>query len=233
MAIIEFPPIENATEDGLLAIGGDLEVSSLLLAYGQGIFPWPIDENYPLAWFSPDPRGIFFTDEIHISKSMKKFLRKFQKNSQGKITFNQNFSRVIEECAKVPRKGQDSTWITNEMVQAYKKLHQAGFAYSSEVWIEDRLVGGIYGVCLGKYFCGESMFFKEDNCSKLVLINLLQHLRKKGVKWFDTQMVTPATANLGAKEIPRSTFLSMLKSSLKGTNLKPNLDSFFKQTSSY
>lgn len=216
MAIIEFPPIEQTNEDGLLAIGGDLEIPSLLLAYSQGIFPWPINEDYPLAWFCPDPRAIFFPEKLHISKSLKKEIKKFD----GEILFNNNFDEIINSCASVERKGQESTWITSAMIQAYQKMFKAGYAYCAELQENGEIVAGIYGVCLGNYFCGESMFFRRPNRSKILLIKLIQFLQIKGVKWFDTQVINPLTESLGAIEIPRDEFLKMLNESISPEKLK-------------
>lgn len=222
MAIEKFPPLDQADENGLLALGGDLEVPSLLLAYSQGIFPWPISPRYPLAWFSPDPRGILEYKNLHLSKSLSKLLRqeKFQ------VTFNQDFPQVIVKCAQVPRhkvspkKAQDplahETWITEAIINAYIDLHYCGHAFSVEVWDQDQnLAAGLYGVCLGHYVCGESMFHVVDNASKVALATLMQHLHSKGIEWLDTQMVTPVVGAMGGQEIARQEFLSKLKTSLK------------------
>ena len=211
MAIVEFPPIDSADEHGLLAIGGDLEIESLLLAYSKGIFPWPISDEYPLAWFSPDPRGILFFDKLHLGKSFKKFL----KNNPYEIKFNHNFEAVIMNCANVKRNDQTSTWITKEIIDAYIKLQKRGFAYSIETYLEDRLVGGVYGVCINRFYSGESMFHLEDNASKVALVSLLYLLKQRDIGWLDTQMVTPVVESLGGLEIPRETFVKMLAVSLE------------------
>jgi leucyl/phenylalanyl-tRNA--protein transferase len=219
MAIIEFPPIEQADEHGLLAIGGDLEISSLLLAYTEGIFPWPINEEYPIAWFSPDPRGVLFFEDLYISRSTHKILKK----NQFEIRFNTSFEQVIRACAESKnRKDQPGTWITDEIIHAYMDLHRAGYAYCVEAFKDDHLVGGIYGVCIGDFFSGESMFYLEDNASKVALIHLCHFLKEKGILWLDTQMVTPVVKALGGKEIPREQFLGLL-SELKSKNRLLNL----------
>jgi len=212
MAIMAFPPISKADSDGLLAIGGDLEVSSLLLAYTQGIFPWPISETFPLAWFSPDPRGILSHQDIKISSSLKKFLRK----NPFTVTFNQAFHQVIENCAlSRNRKEQHSlTWITPSIIQAYCDFFKHGHAYSVDVWLEGELVGGLYGVSIGNYISGESMFFNIPNASKVALLTLMKTLKEFSIEWIDTQMVTPVVESLGGKLIARSSFVKQLENSI-------------------
>ncbi|MBC7541026.1 MAG: leucyl/phenylalanyl-tRNA--protein transferase [Bacteriovorax sp.] len=211
MSIAEFPPVDSADEHGLVAVGGDLEIDSLLLAYSQGIFPWPISNEYPLAWFSPDPRGILAFDKLHMGKSFRKFLRK----NPYEVKFNTNFEAVIMNCARVKRIDQASTWINQEIIDAYIKMHHLGYAYSIETYLEDRLVGGVYGVCINRFYSGESMFHLEDNASKVALVSLLYLLKQRDIGWIDTQMVTPVVESLGGVEIPRATFLKMLDFSLK------------------
>jgi len=212
MAIEAFPPIESADEHGLLALGGDLEPESLILAYTNGIFPWPINDEYPLAWFSPDPRGVLYTEELHVATSLKKFLRK----NPFQVTFNQQFEAVIKNCALQKRQGQESTWITDELMEAYIQFHKLGFAYSVEVLNQDqKLVGGLYGVNINKYFSGESMFHLEDNASKVALIALVSKLRDFEIPYLDTQMVTPVIKSMGGTEIPRELFLKYLSKSLQ------------------
>ena len=211
MAILEFPPIEAADEHGLLALGGDLEVESLLLAYSKGIFPWPISDIHPLAWFSPDPRGVLIFDKLHLAKSLRKFLKK----NPYEVKFNTNFEAVIMNCARVKRAGQESTWINQNIIDAYIKMHQEGYAYSIETYLEDRLVGGVYGVCINRFYSGESMFHLEENASKVALVSLLYLLKQRDIGWIDTQMVTPVVASLGAVEISRDVFLKMLNTSLQ------------------
>lgn len=209
MVIQAFPPIQTANEDGLLALGGDLEIPSLLLAYSKGIFPWPISMEYPLAWFSPNPRGIIKYVDLKIPKSMQKIINK----NNFEIRFNQNFQDVIRQCALAKnRKGQTGTWITEDIIHSYMDFHHAGYAYSAETYLEGKLVGGIYGVCIGNFVSGESMFYTKSNASKFALIMLLEYLNTKGVTWLDTQMVTPVVETLGGQEIPREQFIKMLKS---------------------
>lgn len=204
---IVFPPVEEATEDGLVAVGGDLETDTLVAAYQQGIFPWPVSVELPLAWFSPDPRGVIFMDEIHVPRSFEKFLKK----NPFRVTFNQRMREVIFECARVPRKDQPGTWITPDIISGYEKLFKADLAYSVEVWKDDQLVGGLYGVVMGEFVSGESMFMKEDNASKFALYSLLQLLKSKGIKFLDTQMVTNVVESFGGDYIDRVEFLDMIK----------------------
>lgn len=207
MRKIVFPPIDEADEDGLVAVGGDLEVDTLVTAYRQGIFPWPISIELPLAWFSPDPRGVIFLDELHLPKSFEKFLKK----SPFTVTFNTRMKDVILECARVQRKNQPGTWITPDIIKGYEKLFHENLAYSVEVWNEDHLVGGLYGVILGEFCSGESMFMKEDNASKVALWELLMLLKRKGLRFLDTQMVTNVVEQFGGRYIDRTEFLDMLE----------------------
>lgn len=207
MAIEKFPPIESADPSGLLALGGDLEVESLVLAYQNGIFPWPISDDFPLAWFSPDPRGILEFDRLSIGKRLRRYLR----NCPYQITCNQSFTEVIDYCSKVPRSDQDSTWITPEIIKGYKDLFAEELAYSVEVWDDTELVGGVYGVCIHGIITGESMFHLQSNTSKYALIFLLLLLKNAGISWLDTQMVTPVVESLGGIEIPRKDFIQKLK----------------------
>lgn len=208
MTIIAFPPVEEADENGLLAFGGDLEVASLQLAYSNGIFPWPISSNYPLAWFSPDPRGILHFDDLHVSRSLKKAIRA----KPWQVTFNQRFNDVIYHCAQFHSANphQQGTWITQDIIDAYVQFHRAGHAYSVEVWLEQELVGGLYGVRIGQAVSGESMFHYESNASKIAVLALMKYLSLNQIHWLDTQMVTPVMATLGAKEIDRADFLELL-----------------------
>jgi leucyl/phenylalanyl-tRNA---protein transferase len=207
MRKIIFPPVESATEDGLVAIGGDLETDTLIEAYRLGIFPWPISLDFPLAWFSPNPRGIIDFSEFHLPRSFKKFL----KINPFHVSFNQAFGQVIRQCAWIQRKDHSSTWITPQIIEGYEKLFNASMAYSVEVWNGEELVGGLYGVCMGDYFSGESMFSKENNASKIALMSIVHHLEKQGIKWLDTQMVTSIVKLFGGKYISRQEFLQRLK----------------------
>lgn len=211
MAIAEFPSHQSADSDGLLAVGGDLEVESLLLAYRNGIFPWPFDEKL-LAWFSPPERALLFFDELHISRSLKKELQR----ATYRFTLNQSFAEVIECCSHLEnRKRQRGTWITPAMKDAYEALHQAGFAYSFECRDNQELVAGIYGVTLGRTVSAESMFYRQSNASKIALIHLVEHFRAQGITWIDFQVLNPFTKTLGAREVPRAKFLELLKAGLK------------------
>ena len=201
-----FPPVENANVEGLLAVGGDLSPERLLLAYQNGIFPW-FDNDSIILWWSPDPRMVLFPNEIKVSKSMKKVIR----NKQFRLTKNTCFERVLEYCSSVPREGQDGTWITEAMITAYIKLHKNGIAQSYEVWEEDKLVGGLYGVDLGHVFCGESMFSLTSNASKFAFIKLAEELFLKEYKVIDCQLHTDHLASMGAKEIARKDFMAILK----------------------
>ncbi|WP_343911960.1 leucyl/phenylalanyl-tRNA--protein transferase [Aquimarina litoralis] len=205
---IAFPPVSEANNDGLLAIGGDLSVPRLLEAYHQGIFPW-YDEDQPILWFSPDPRMILFPNELKISKSMKQLLRR----NTFSVTFNKDFENVIENCASIDRVDQLGTWITPDMKKAYTTLHKMGYATSVEVWKDSELVGGLYGVWLKdkNVFCGESMFSKVSNASKYGFVKLVEFLKENEVKLIDCQVHTNHLESLGAKEIPRDDFMKFLK----------------------
>ncbi|RAV28539.1 leucyl/phenylalanyl-tRNA--protein transferase [Sinomicrobium soli] len=200
-----FPPVELASEEGLLAVGGDLSSERLLLAYRHGIFPW-FGKGDPILWWSPDPRMVLFPEDLRVSSSMRKVL----KRNSFEITFNRDFPAVIAQCASVSRKDQDDTWITREMKEAYIRLHESGFAVSVEVWQEDELAGGLYGIDLGHVFCGESMFSKVSNASKAGFITLVEKLKKENYKLVDCQVYTAHLASLGAREIPRNAFIRML-----------------------
>jgi leucyl/phenylalanyl-tRNA--protein transferase len=212
MAIRNFPPVEFADENGILAIGGDLAPDTILLAYRNGIFPWP-HPNYPLLWFAPPKRAVLFFDELHVGRS----LRKAQKISPLTFTENQAFPRVMRECAKVKNRGdQKGTWITPQMIKAYESLHLNGHAYSVEAWNGDELVGGFYGVRIGKFIGGESMFYREANASKLALLYFIDRCKEKEINWIDCQTLTHTFQHLGAKEIDRSDFMNLLSRATKG-----------------
>ena len=187
-------------------MGGDLKLETLKLAYSQGIFPWP-QPGYPLLWFSPPERGVLFFRNFKIPKSTQKLIKK----SEFKITMDQDFPQVIENCARVPRDAESGTWILPEMVDAYKGLHKKGMAHSVEAWRGEKLVGGLYGVLVDGVFSGESMFFKESEASKVCLVHLVDHLKENKHEWIDIQMVTPLLEQFGGEYIPRHQFLKMLK----------------------
>ena len=202
-----FPPLELALAEpnGLLCAGGDLSPQRLLLAYQQGIFPW-YSAGEPILWWSPDPRMVLIPSEFKISRSLRRTLRagKYQ------IRLDSKFPAVVKACAKTPRNGQNGTWITPEMQVAYGKLHELGFAHSVETWIDDQLVGGLYGLAIGKMFYGESMFSHATDASKIALAHLARFLTANGFGLIDCQMNTPHLASLGAHEIPRSEFIARL-----------------------
>ncbi|GAA3633885.1 leucyl/phenylalanyl-tRNA--protein transferase [Flavivirga jejuensis] len=200
---IWFPDVNEANEDGILAIGGDLSVERLVYAYKKGVFPW-FEAEEPILWWSPDPRFVLFPDKLKVSKSMKQILR----NKNYVVTVNKAFKEVVGACSKIKREGQGGTWITNNMIDAYIKLHELGFAKSVEVWKDDMLVGGLYGVDLGNdVFCGESMFAKESNVSKVGFITFIQNTNYKLI---DCQVYTNHLESLGAEEISRDVFLKYL-----------------------
>ncbi|MFT5924900.1 MAG: leucyl/phenylalanyl-tRNA--protein transferase [Paraglaciecola sp.] len=201
-----FPPadIAHTEPNGLLAFGGDLSAKRLLLAYSSGIFPW-YSHDEPIMWWSPDPRGILPLNNFKCSKSLKKFAR----NCDYHITVNSAFDQVIDICAAIPR-NDSGTWITDDMLDAYKNLHQLGHAHSVEVWSEDDLVGGLYGIIVGKVFCGESMFHKATNASKLAMLSLVELLKSQAAEFIDCQMQNSHLASLGCIEVSRAQFLSML-----------------------
>ncbi|TQD38550.1 leucyl/phenylalanyl-tRNA--protein transferase [Haloflavibacter putidus] len=203
-----FPPVENANSQGLLAYGGDLSPERLTAAYKSGIFPW-YSKDEPILWWSPDPRMVLFPHELKISKSMRKLFKK----QEFEVSYNKAFDAVIENCATIKREGQEETWITQEMLTAYKELHKTGLAQSAEVWNNNNLVGGLYGIYLKEkqVFCGESMFTKVSNASKYGFISLVQKLEKEGVQLIDCQIYTPHLASLGAREIPRKEFIQYLR----------------------
>lgn len=200
---INFPDVSEATSDGLLAVGGDLTPARLLYAYQRGIFPW-FETNEPILWWSPDPRFVLYPDKLKVSKSMKQVLR----NKDFTVTVNKAFNKVIANCASIKRDGQNGTWLTNEMIDSYKKLHELGYAKSVEVWQNKTLVAGLYGIDLGNgVFCGESMFTKVSNASKVGFITFIQHSNYKLV---DCQVYTKHLESLGAEMISRDAFLKFL-----------------------
>jgi len=200
-----FPPVAEALPDGLLAIGGDLSVERLLLAYRQGIFPW-FDGDVPM-WWSPDPRFVLFPDELKISKSMKVLL----KRNAFEFTVNKAFTEVIKACKEKQRYGQPGTWITDDVEAAYIQLHKSGYAHSAEVWVNDELAGGLYGIRMGNIFFGESMFSHVSNASKYAFIKYVHMLKKEGVQLIDCQVYTEHLESLGARMIERRTFLQFIR----------------------
>jgi len=202
---ISFPPVTLASSEGIVAIGGDLSVERLKLAYQNGIFPW-YNEGEPIIWYSPDSRMVLFPEKLKVSKSMRQLIRK----GTFKVTYNTCFNEVIANCKSINRKGQEGTWITTEMKQAYIKLHELGFSKSVEVFQNSELVGGLYGIDLGTVFCGESMFSKVSNASKIAFIFLVEKLKKENYKLLDCQVYNEHLASLGAEEITRTEFLRYL-----------------------
>lgn len=201
-----FPDPRQADENGIVAAGGDYSVALLKDAYAHGIFPWP-HEGYPLLWFSPRQRGVIDFKSLHISKSLAKKLKK----NEYQFTWNTNFLKVVEQCSKQPRKGQQGTWITKELLEGYYEFHKAGFAHSLECWKGADLVGGIYGVDVQGVFSGESMFGLESDVSKICLVKLIESLRAFGHTWMDTQMVTPVVGSMGGRVISNVEFFERLK----------------------
>ena len=200
-----FPSPEQASAEGIVAVGGDLKPERVMLAYRKGIFPWFESDDF-LLWWSPDPRMVLFPDRLKISKSMRSVLRK----KQFEVTFNKAFDQVVEACAKVKRFGQNGTWITPGLMEVYSTLHIQGHAHSVEVWEEGSLVGGLYGIDLGTVFCGESMFSKSSNASKVALIFLVKELKKNKYELIDCQVPTQHLASMGAEPISRTEFLTFL-----------------------
>lgn len=204
-----FPPVEESTPEGLLAFGGLLEPEWLLDAYAHGIFPWPFDEHSPVAWWSPEPRAIIELETFHIPRRLRRTCR----SEPFVVTCDQDFLGVIRGCAGGPdRKG--ATWITRAMIRAYHQMFKLGYAHSVEVWHDDKLVGGTYGLAIGGLFAGESMFHRMRDASKVALVYLVAHLRARGYRLMDIQQLTPHTAQFGAIEIPRSEYLARLADAL-------------------
>jgi leucyl/phenylalanyl-tRNA--protein transferase len=204
-----FPPVSETSSEGLLAAGGDLTSERLLLAYKSGIFPW-FNPGEPILWWAPKLRMVLYFDELVVSKSMRNILNR----NTFTVTFNQNFSEVILNCSLIKREGQYGTWISQEMIAAYCKLNELGIAKSVEVWQNDELVGGLYGVDLGGIFCGESMFSKVSNASKVAFVTLANHLRNANYKLLDCQVYNEHLASLGCREIDRDDFMKYLNSGI-------------------
>ena len=202
---LSFPDVRNADVDGALAYGGDLSEARLLLAYKSGIFPW-FSGNVPV-WYAPDPRFVLYPEELKVSKSMKVLL----KRDAFRVSMNQDFESVIRACKSTKREGQQGTWITRQMEQAYIRLHRSGWAHSVEAWNGDRLVGGLYGIRIGAMFFGESMFSHESNASKYAFIRFVEQMAAEEIGLIDCQVYTPHLESLGARHIPRSSFMFMLE----------------------
>lgn len=210
-----FPDPELSNEDGLLAVGGDLSIERLLLAYSNGIFPWYSKES-PILWWSPDPRMVLFPEKLKISKSLKSIINK----SKFQVKFDIDFEKVIKCCADVRRKNEESTWITDDIISAYVNLHLEGFAHSVETYHNGKLVGGLYGVSIGKAFFGESMFHYMNDASKVALYLLVERLKSLKFEFIDVQQDTKHLKSLGAELISRKDFLSILHKSLKHETIR-------------
>ncbi len=211
MVVRAFPPVESADEHGLLAVGGDLEPETLLLAYSSGIFPWPWDESTPLLWFSPPMRGVLFFDDFHVPRRVVRDLRR----REWTFSLDRCTPQVIEACAGSPHRRRGSqTWITAGMTAAYQRMAELGHCHSSETWAGETLAGGLYGLSIGGMFAGESMFYRESGASKAALMFLVEWLRAQGVGWMDCQQVTPLLAQFGAREVPRCEFLALVKEAI-------------------
>ena len=220
-----FPPAEKADPDGLLAFGGDLNPDRLLIAYRMGIFPW-YNPGDPILWWSPDPRMVLYPSNLHVSRDMRRILRK----QIFTVTYDQDFAGVIQGCQEVVRKGQTGTWITDDMKNVYETLHHRGYAHSVEVWHNGQLVGGLYGVSLGACFFGESMFSRESNASKTGFITFVRHLSQMGFELIDCQVYNDHLARLGAKEVARNRFLKELQYYLQCPTQKGDWSELFGQT---
>lgn len=213
-----FPPTNLALlePDGLLAVGGALTPEWLLQAYSNGIFPW-FNPGEPILWWTPSPRSVLWIDDLKINRSLRKTLQKLEWDDTLTVTLDQNFSEVMQACATVPREGQEGTWISAEMLDAYQSLHQSGHAHSVEVWQDDHLVGGLYGIAIGKMFFGESMFSKVSDSSKIALVALAMQLKAWGFIAIDTQVETPHLMSLGARLIPRIEFEALIQQQMSQT----------------
>jgi leucyl/phenylalanyl-tRNA--protein transferase len=209
-AQIAFPPPEQAEPGGLLAVGGDLEPRRLMAAYSQGIFPW-YEEGLPILWHCPDPRTVLLPADLHVSRSLHRTLRR----APYRLTLDSAFEQVIRACAQAPRPGQDGTWITADMISAYVRLHELGFAHSAEAWVEGQLVGGVYGVSLGGCFFGESMFAARRDASKVAFVSLVRQLERWSFDLVDCQVYTEHLERFGAVDWPRPRFLATLTKSLE------------------
>jgi leucyl/phenylalanyl-tRNA--protein transferase len=207
---LRFPPVNRASPEGLLAVGGDLRPERLLEAYRQGIFPWYNDDQ-PILWWSPDPRAVLFPNKLHVSRSLKRSLRL----SVFTVTLDTGFRNIIEQCAGPrPQYPEGGTWITGDMLDAYTRLHELGYAHSVETWQEGRLAGGLYGVAIGGAFFAESMFTRVDDASKVALVRLVRQLQAWDFRLIDCQQFSPLVSRFGAEEIPRTDFIKHLNQAL-------------------
>jgi len=204
---LSFPSVNSATDEGLLAYGGDLSAERLLLAYKNGIFPW-YNTGDPILWWAPDPRSVLFLDEFVLRKSLKKRMKHFE------IRYDTSFTEVMHECGSILRDGQRGTWIIPDIIEAYSTLHEMGYAHSVEAWQDGKLVGGLYGVMIGKMFFGESMFAKVSDASKVAFATLIERLKKEGFTLIDCQIPSPHLKSLGAREISRKEFMQHLHTQL-------------------
>lgn len=207
---LEFPDVNKADKDGMLAIGGDLSTERLLLAYRSGIFPW-YNEDEPPVWWCPDPRFVLFPNELNVSKSMKQLIKK----NLFEFRINTDFPNIIASCKNTYRPGQDGTWISQDVLNAYTQLHQLGYAHSAEAWMDGKLVGGLYGIRMGNIFFGESMFSHVANASKFAFIQYVKKLQEEGVILIDCQVYTAHLESLGARMIARNDFIKMLEQHIR------------------
>jgi len=211
---LDFPPVSNANSVGLLAIGGNLSPGNILMAYSKGIFPWYTEED-PLMWWSPNPRMILKPEDFKVSKSLKSLVRK----ANYTLRIDSCFETVMKNCAEISRKGEDGTWITKEMTEVFLKLHQLGFAHSFEIFMQNELVGGLYGLAIGKVFFGESMFHKQSNASKLAFYHLVEFLKINQFELIDAQQETPHLKSLGAYLANRESFVKLLEKYIQNPSL--------------
>ncbi|NQX91404.1 MAG: leucyl/phenylalanyl-tRNA--protein transferase [Flavobacteriales bacterium] len=219
-----FPAPQDSMPDGLIAVGGDLSEARLLLAYENGIFPW-FNAGDPILWWSPNPRCFLFHEALKVSKSMRNVMNR----GHFTVTMDRAFDEVIRACGDIPRKDQDGSWITDEMLNAYINLHEIGIAHSVEVWQNQELVGGLYGLSMGKIFFGESMFSKASNSSKMALISLSRFLSEKGFSGIDCQVMNEHLRSMGAEDIPRNQYLEILEKSLNHPTLKGSWSDIYEQ----
>jgi len=218
---LSFPDPSYAEEEGILAIGGDLSVDRLILAYANGIFPWP-RKGAPILWWSPDPRMVLFPEDFKVSKSLRQLIR----SGKYSYTIDQDFTSVIQNCAKIPRKDQDDTWIIDEMLEAYIRLHREGFAHSVETRQDGKLIGGLYGVSIGRAFFGESMFFHSRDASKFAMYHLVKLLKHWNFELIDAQQDTDHMRSLGAINMPRDEFMERLEKAIAYPTYKGNWNNY-------